>query len=388
MSVNPIVSIVIPYIQEFPQIAFTVRAVHTELRGIPHEIVVADNLCPTGILQQWGLGRGTVEHFMALPTADRESLYQQKIAEGGIRPLDKGHRRPKAENVPPFDRQPPRLEPWYAGEIESAESTLESWARKHDWLTYVHYDEKLSHWNAKNAAIAASRGRLLFFVDGHVAPGDGCMRNAVELYDEWTEENGPGCFHTPLTYHILEDHRLIYKFKPQLEKWFLGYGFTGFPKEWNSIEEFDGRPWPQEVPCGSLCGMLTSQALYDQMGGFPKSLGIYGGGENFWNFTRATLGAKAWVVPGNPLYHYGNKRGYHWIDGDFKKNQAIAAFMYGGQKWLEGFCRKHNKYPRDRAFFERLIPEVAQECEEQRAQIVGQQKMEIEEWIAQHSQST
>jgi hypothetical protein len=343
-------------------------------------------MCPYLLLQQWGLGRGPVDAFMRLSPRERASLYEDRLKAGAVRPLDKGHRRPKAEKKPPYDRQPPTLEDYYGGKLELAESTIESWARQHDWLTYVHYDEKLSHWNAKNAAVAAARGRLLYFVDGHVAPGAGSLRWPVTLYEDWIAKHGPGCFHTPLTYHILEDKKLVYAFRPELEKWFLGYRFCSYPAHWDCFSPEN--PIPQEVACGSLCGMLTSRELYDRIGGFPKALGIYGGGENFWNFTRATLGARAWVVPGNPLHHYGNTRGYHWLDGDFKKNQAVAAFMYGGQKWLEGFCRHHDKYDRDRDFFERLITEIPAECAEHRAHIVGQQSKEIEAWIAEHSPNT
>lgn len=389
------VSVVIPYVQEYPQIAFTIRAVHTELAGVPHEIVAVDNMCKQALMQQWGLGHGTVADFEALSRQDRMMLYAERMKEGHLRPLDKGHRRPKAEKKPPYDRRPPTLEDYYGEKIELADSTIKSWADHNPWLTYVQYEDKLSHWNAKNTAVAVARGRLLFFVDGHVAPGDGCLRNAVKLYDEWTAEHGPGCFHTPLTYHILEDKKLVYAFRPELEKWFLGYRFCSYPKTWDDdgtrifrAEHGDFLPEPQEVPCGSLCGMLTSRELYDRMGGFPKALGIYGGGENFWNFTRATLGAKAWVVPGEPLYHHGATRGYHWLDGDFKKNQAVAAFLYGGEEWLEGFCRHHDKYERDRDFFERILTEIPVECAEHRAHIAGQQTKELDEWIAENSPST
>lgn len=371
-----IVSIIVPYVQEFPQIAFTLRAIHTEMRGIPHEIIAVDNMCPTALLQQWGLGRGTVKEFMALPQAQRDGLYADRIRAGAVRPLDKGHDRPLGKGI----IHPPKLEDWYGERpTETDRSHFASWARKHDWLQYVHYDEKLSHWNAKNAGVAVAQGRLLYFVDGHVMPGDGSMRRAVELYEEWTAEHGPGSFHSPLTYHIMEDHRLIYKFVYNADTRFLGYSFTGYPREW------DNTPEPQEVPCMSLCGMLTSRELYDKIGGFPKELGIYGGGENYWNFTLSVIGAKKWVVPGNPIHHYGNSRHYHWVDGDFKRNQAIAAYCYGGLEWLSAFCRNHNKYERCKDFFERLIVEIPQVCGEHRKNIENHQVKEVYKWIEENS---
>jgi hypothetical protein len=369
-------------VQEWPQIAFTVRAIHEELRGIPHEIVVADNMCPYALLQQWGLGRGPVDAFMCLSPRERNELYKYSIKHGRIRPLDKGHARPKNAKKTVYDWQPPRLEDWYTGKIEVDPSHFAERAKRLDWLQYVHYDEKLSHWNAKNAAVAVARGRLLFFVDGHVIPGKDSMRRAVEWYEPWVAENGPGTFNPPLTYHIMEDKRLTYSFVHEVERSFLTYTWAGYPAEW------DDHGIPQEVPVMSLCGMLCSREMYDQIGGFPASLGIYGGGENFWNFTRATLGWKCWIVPGNPIHHYGNDRHYHWLDGDMKKNRAVAAYMYGGDKWLEAFCRNHNKYKRDTQFFERTIQEVREECAAQRQNIKAQQVKEIEAWIAEHSPNT
>jgi hypothetical protein len=371
-----IVSCIVPYVQEWPQIAFTLRAIHTELRGIPHEVVAVDNMCPYGLLQQWGLGRRSVEDFLSLPEDERATLYEHQRASGRVRPLDKGHDRPKGKDL----IHPPTLEDWYGGQCEVDESHFKSWARKHDWLQYVHYDQKLSHWNAKTAGIGVARGRLLYFVDGHVAPGDGSMRLAVELYEDWTAQHGPGSFHSPLTYHIMEDHRLIYRLVWNEAEQFLSYSFSGYPAAWDQTPD-----QPREVPCMSLCGMLTSRELIERVGGFPRELGIYGGGENWWNFCLSVIGGKKWVVPGNPLHHYGNTRGYHWLDGDLKRNRALAAWCYGGEEYLSRYCRGHRSYTRQPAFFERLIPEVMESCAQNREIIAAQQVKEIGAWIAENS---
>lgn len=368
MSQDILVSVIIPYCQEWPQVGFTVRSIHEELKGIPHEIVVADNFCHQVLEQMW-----------------------KAHAKGLTRYIDEGHRRPSDKC-----HEPPSHE-WLEEVLTNpasanyCEGRLESNAKKYDWLQWVSFPDKLSHWNAKNTAVAVARGRLLLFLDAHVVPARGSISRMVRAYDRCTEENGPCSLHAPLTYHILEEHRLIYKLVHNPERGELHYSFTGYPNEWDIAAHVDtGLAIPQEVPCMSCCGVLISRDVYDALGGWPLQMGIYGGGENFLNFTMAVLGMKHFIMPGPPVHHYATHRGrgYHWEWGDHKKNQAIANFMFGGTKWLENYCRLHPKYARVPDFFEHLIPMVYEECRSQRWMIKSQQKMEIEEWIAAHSLST
>lgn len=368
MSVR--VSVVVPFIQEFPQNLFTLRALHEELKGIPHEIIAVDNFCDEVLLQLWGLGRRSLPEFLALNEDEREELYQHQIAHKLTTPIDRGHDRPKGREA----QNPPRIGDAAAIDDKSHIAAL---ADRNDWLRYMHYSKKLSHWQAKNLACREAKGDLLIFADAHTSPARGSLSGMVNAYDRLTEEHGPCSLHAPLSYHILEDHRLIYKlvWKPETNE--LHYSFTGY----RDAEE------PYEVDCMSTCGMLISREVYDLLGGWPAELGIYGGGENFTNFASAVLGVKKFIMPGPALHHHGEKRGYHWNFADHKRNQAIAAFCYGGEAWLQAFCRKHVKYERVPAFFEHLIETIPAECAEHRAHIQRNQKQEIEAWIAERTLS-
>jgi len=340
------VSVIVPYAQEFPQIAFTLRSLHEELRDVDHEIIAIDNMCPELVEQISNLEKKT----------------------GRMIDVDRAHARVETTArrfyAPGFvpDEQDIRQE--HEGHIAAQ-------ARRLSWLKYVHYDGKLSHWQAKNHGIGHSDGDLLLFIDAHCVPARGGLSGMVRAYPQLEARHGLCSLHAPLTYHILEEHRMIYKLVARPERGELHYSFTGYRDE----------PQPYEVPCMSTCGMLVSRKLYNKLGGWPVGLGIYGGGENFWNYVMAVMGAKKFIMPGAPLHHHGDKRGYHWNWGDHKRNQAIASYCYGGEKWLKRFCLKHPKYQSVPDFFKFVVENVMETCATHRAHIEKKSVMTIEEWL-------
>ena len=79
--------------------------------------------------------------------------------------------------------------------------------------------------------------------------------------------------------------------------------------------------------------------IYDKLGGWPEELGIYGGGENFINFTLASFGMNIHIMPGQPIWHYAEKRGYSWNFDDNLRNRMIATYMFGGEEMLRTFAK-------------------------------------------------
>ena len=348
----PLVSVIMPYCQEWPQIAFTIRAVHEELRDIPHEIIAVDNFCAQALDQMHNVWKKT----------------------GVPKYIDEGHDRPNDKT-----KEPPPLE-WFSDLLgERLEAFSESRLKlRLPWLKWVRYADKLSHWNAKNRGVAISRGRLLLFLDAHVVPSRGSLSNMAAVYDDCTSEHGPCSLHLPLTYHILEEHRLIYKLVHNPDRGEIHYSFTGYPLSWDAAAAY------HEVPCMSCCGVMISREVYRALGGWPTAMGIYGGGENFLNFTMAVLGMKHFIKAGAPLHHYATHRGrgYHYEWGDHKRNQAAAAYMYGDREKLIEYCLRHPNYSRVPQFFDTLIEFIPSVCSEHRTYIKQQQKLEIDQWLA------
>jgi hypothetical protein len=78
-----------------------------------------------------------------------------------------------------------------------------------------------------------------------------------------------------------------------------------------------------------------TREIFDRLGGWPEEIGIYGGGEPFFNFCMAVMGLKKWIWPHGALFHHGDNRGYHWNHDGWCRDEVIATYMYGGQELAE-----------------------------------------------------
>lgn len=300
-------SIIVPFVNEWPQVIWTIKSLAEELRDrVDFEIIAINNYC-SEIMKQ---GKGE---------EDKAGAYLRNVESGN------------------------------------------------DWLKVIEYKDSLSHWNAKRVGVGASSGQFLFFCDAHCVISRDSLYNMFELYRS-SYKALTGTLHLPLTYQIMEWRSLIYSLTSNYDKGELHYRFSSY------------RPntQPYEVPCMSTCGMMITREIYDNIGGWPKELGIYGGGEDFINFTLAMLAYKKWIMPVPPLYHHGERRGYSSDYTDSLRNRAIASYLYGGKEWMNVFLENC----RGRDDVKRLIyNNVVQSCYQQRRLIKNQQVFKVKEWI-------
>jgi len=300
-------SVIIPFVNEWPQVIWTIKSISEELRDrVDFEIIAINNYC-SEVKEQ---GKGD---------EDKAGEYLKNVESGN------------------------------------------------KWLKVIEYKEKLSHWNAKRVGVEASSGKFIFFCDAHCVISRDSLYKMFGLYSS-SYKALTGTLHLPVTYQIMEWRSLIYTLLSDYNKGILHYSFSSYRP---NIE-------PYEVSCMSTCGVIITRELYDLIGGWPKELGIYGGGENFINFTLGMLGYKKWIMPVPPLYHHGDRRGYHSDYTDTLRNRAIASYLYGGEQWMGRFldnCRGHDNV-------KHLIHDnVIQTCNDQRNVIKQQQVFTVKEWI-------
>ena len=244
---------------------------------------------------------------------------------------------------------------------------VEGFAKTIPELTYLKYSKKLSHWQAKNYAVAQSSGEILWFCDSHCMLGRDAVKKAFYYYYS-NHEKLNGTLHLPLTYHILESKKLIYKLNVNRPTGSVHYSFSSYRDEAE----------PYEVPCMSTCGMMISRKLFDEIKAWPDTLGIYGGGENYINFVMAVMGKKKWIMPGKPLHHHGEKRGYAWNYDDHMRNRMIAIYCAGGQEWLATFtaaCRGSETVIKNCAAL------VVRQYKELREYIKEREVFTLDEWL-------
>ena len=303
----PELTVIVPFVNEYPQVAFTLRSIMADLDDrVDYEVVAVDNYC------------------------------EQVKSQG--REEDKGGKH------------------------------VQGFARVHPRLRYINYKDKLSHWNAKRVAVEASTSPFLLFIDAHCVPDRDALYHHFTYYRDHHQEMH-GTQHLPLTYHILENRKLIYSLQVRRQQGHVHYTFSSYREPGEEV---------YEVPCMSTCGMIMSREIWDAMRGLPPELGIYGGGENYINYVLAVLGYKKWIKTGGALHHHGEKRGYSYEHGDYLKNRALALYCAGGMEYLKRFMAIQRG---NRLVLQRIRDEVLVEQAERRAYIEDNTVISLDDWL-------
>jgi len=314
-------SVIIPYCNEYPMIMATIRSVHEELKGIDHKIVAVDNYC-------------------------------EEVRAQGREP-DSCHTHIK--------------------DGKEVEGHIQSMSRITPWLQYMRFDKMLSHWQAKKFAIDNTDSPFIMFVDAHCIPSRDGLSSMFRYYEEHYKELD-GTTALPLSYHLIEDRRLIYKLVFDETSGQCEYTFTSMPKRSELVFQ---------VPCMSSCGGLLTRDLYNLTGGFPQR-SAYSGGEQFLNFTLAVLGKKVWIYNnGGVLHHHGAPRGYSYNWHGYQVNRAAAALCFGGEKWLTLYLNRLDLKGVAQNVKDEIYKEAMLLAGEQRKTIETKQIITIEEWAKQ-----
>jgi glycosyltransferase involved in cell wall biosynthesis len=339
-------SVIIPFVGEYPQVLFTIQSIAQSLLpyGCEFEIIAVNNYCQY------------VEDQSRVIIDKKIKLINQFYISG--KGLNTEDFTEIVESMPALqDRSGP---------------AVKACAGRNPWLKYIEYKDRLSHWQAKRVGVDAAQYDTLLFADAHVVPSFSLF-DMFMCYRFKNDEDGfyfdNGTMHMPLTYKILEWRKLIYKMVIEgKDMHFWTYSFTPFR---------GNEKTPFEVPCMSTCGMMISRYIYDKIGPWPSGLGIYGGGENFMNYTLAVTGYKKYIYPGTVLHHHGDKRDYHYEYDDMVYNRMTAHYLFGGKRLLDLFTQHTKGRPS-------VLDDMNQNCymehKDHRERIKAIQKYEIKEW--------
>ena len=354
---NDKLSIIIPFVNEWPQVIWTIQGLAQELLDkVDFEIIAINNWCKEVENQKANnrdLGKiiRSIESTPFILKRDEPEYISQLKQKFGVME-DKGY------------------------------AYLDNVSDGNKWLKVLHYDDKLSHWNAKKMGISHATGDTLFFCDAH------CLisKNALlDMFITYKNNDINGTFHLPLTYQIMEWRTLIYGLKDDRDKGRVGYRFSQLkathkfsPIPSHSLLTEKADSFVMEVPCMSSCGMMITKDIYYKTGGWPSNLGIYGGGENFMNFVLSVLGYSKYIFGRKPLFHHGERRSYSYNYLDMEKNRMIATYLFGGKEWLTKYV---NPTRGDAGLLFEKSQDVLKENNEQRKFIGSHSKFTIDEWL-------
>jgi glycosyltransferase involved in cell wall biosynthesis len=221
-------SVIIPQVNEWPQVIFTVQNIAQELMGrVDFEIILVDNYC-TEFKQQ----------------VEAQNLQKAKDAAS-------------SSNV---DQIIKIMSAFKSPEPDKSSEVLKVCSGKiNPWLKYATWTKNLSHWQAKRVGVNMAEGDVYWFCDSHCIVSRDAVYGMYKYYvDNYDKINGS--IHLPLTYKILESRRLIYKLVAgEVDRGIVDYSFT-------PLRIYDA---PFEVPCMSCCGIMLSKELYEKVGGWP-----------------------------------------------------------------------------------------------------------------------
>jgi len=350
---NKELSVVIPFCNEMAQVALTIQSMVEELEGFcDYEIIAVDNRSDDSLLCTAGQ-RAVPVHGKNFFLEGHEKF--ECYAKPRSYPMEQRN----------FFRRPD------SGKI------LGTYLFRQGKIKYVIYDDKLSHWNAKNCGIANSTGKYLFFLDAHCIMKRDSVRKMVEFLRNPPEEKIGGV-HAYINY-MLDSNCLEYR--PQ-EK-FFGYQFCSHQRD---IEVVNGKrvakfkTTPYKVCVMSTCGMMCPRTTIEELGAWNPELGIYGGGESYINWKQSTCGYPHWIHPDAWCWHFADKRGYSWNHTDYVRNSFIAAYCVGDEKWLNQQVELRSKKDRP-AIVEQIAEDVRMTCAADRQFIASKQTQTFDEYI-------
>ncbi len=214
----------------------------------------------------------------------------------------------------------------------------------HKELKVIRYDEKPSCWQARNAGAAIAEGKYLCLLDSHVMFKGDSLINSLLDHQDWK-----GILAYGLNYWLDHPVRTLFQYRWQPEKF------------WGAWTRKKPEPPNYRILMSGM-NMLIDREVFEAIGGFHPSLGIYGGGESYIYLKIQMMGYEARCVPDFQIYHIAEKRGYAWNGDDLKRNFMIAAYALGGDESLSILYDNYFKGCKSVEQYEKRLAELHDEA--------------------------
>lgn len=367
-------SVIVPFCNETSNAIFTTQALIEELDGFcKYEIILVDNLSNDIMVARdsnlpWRPTKGMAPDELQQAMQEREyPLYGRNYFY-----------HPK-KGTPPDQ----------FGDKNNWEQINTHFFQK-GVVKYFIYDDKQGHWNAKNHGIKNSTGKYVFFLDAHCI----MKRDSVRKMLTFLRENEGKSYEHPMTpgkpwrvgavhayiAYILDSHFLEYR--PQRKT--FGYQFCTHQSEeyfqnGKRLLRFPTKPY--QVCVMSTCGMMCPRSVLADLGAWHPEFGIYAGGESYMNWKQSTCGYGHFIHPEAVCWHHADKRGYSWNWSDYTRNSMIAAYVVGGERFLQDQVSQRLRKSSP-AHLNGLADDVRAKCQADMEFVHSRQVIDFESYIA------
>jgi hypothetical protein len=193
---------------------------------------------------------------------------------------------------------------------------------------FIHVKSPLAPPEARQLGADAATGEILFFFDNHCIPEYGYFEEMLAYMDKYdllhsTTQYWTGKYkhyHYPLT---LEDN----------------FWVTNPAEHPVNLTAYD-------CACGGAGGFAVRKAAFDSAGGYGH-VGLFkgwGGEETYLDLKLWMFGFRVGVNPFALHWHYASQRSYDRHNTpEFYQNLMTAAYVLGGDKWLDKVAASFDK---------------------------------------------
>jgi len=173
---------------------------------------------------------------------------------------------------------------------------------------------------AINVGAYKAKGKYLGIFDSHTLINRGFFKKAEQVFDDHPE---CAIVHCPISWSCWNPHRRAYQYRLQLDG-----------KFWATFNATKLRDEPYPIAAMGNCAMAIRRDAFLHMRGFPPMLRQYGGGEPYIDLLAWMFGYEVYLHPDMHVYHYSltPTRGYdrNWMT--FFRNVCLSGYIIDGEK--------------------------------------------------------
>jgi glycosyltransferase involved in cell wall biosynthesis len=197
-------------------------------------------------------------------------------------------------------------------------------------LKILEYKERGSCWGARNAGLSVAEGRIVFLFDAHVLVSDSLFSRQMDTFIRYPSAT---ILYTPVIWMADTRRHTAYGYNLGTDN---GHMRTKFWGSWTKKKRSDD---PYRIPMSGTAGIAIRRDFLEFCGGWPKTMSVYGGGEQWISLLCWMTGGECWIDPQTYLYHLADRRNYSH-DGNGKStndghfyNKCLVGYALGGEPW-------------------------------------------------------